>query len=499
MNSRKVLKLLTSETLGIPNVLFLSSILAVLYFSLGFYTWKFVTVGDDWATYNFAVDIAKKSLLINPFDMQGVYRENPVLGSIYQAIFLKIFNYSHLAWRFSNIILIIPLSLFFFIWVKNSFNTNVAFLSTLLLQTSFYLANFFKIGYINPQALVLFLLALMLAERLCHTFKKRYAVFLSITLGLAFYIYIGPLFPIILWPYLIPFIKNRETPRKKIVLLGIIVAIYFSLIIPGLLDFTNIETVSTRTVLKKEYANNWQMLINILHGFSLFYKNYDYFYNHFVSGPYLEVITRILAFIGSYICLRRILKKEYLIFMLIYLTTVTVITLTAPYAYSPTTRGIFYLPFGFLFAGIALNHLFKKTTQKLLIGAIIISVFLLNLYQSQLGVFKETGYTQSALIIKAMQEEKERVTSSKPRAFFLQIDTAFQHDISSNISYYQRHYDIKDMAFSHIPLSRLTCGMLQNSLIITRADESQSINSFLGQFPCQAKTTISTIDPKIEL
>lgn len=499
MNYKKVIKFFSSKTLGIPTILIVSTLLALLYFSLGFGSWKFMTVGDDWASYDFAQNLAKKSLLINPFDMQGVYTENPVLGSMYQALFLKAFHYSHLAWRFSNIVLIIPLSLLFFLWVKKGFNNHIALLSTLLLQCSFYLANYFKIGYINPQALVLFLLCLVLAQYLSETLEKKYALLLGITLGLAFYIYIGPLFPVLLWPYLIPFIKDRRPLLKKLILTGIVIGVYACLILPGILDFTNINAVSTRTVLKKEYSDNWQILINIIHGFSLFYKNYDYFYNHFVSGPYLDTLSRTFAFLGTLICLKRIVKREYQILILTYVTAVCVITFTAPYAYLPTTRGIFYLPFGFVFAGIALYELFKITSRKLLVGITIISIFLLNLYQSQIGVFKETGYTQSALIIKALQDKKQTEHSSDFNAIFLQTDSSYRHDISQNISYFQNHYNVSDITFSHIPQNKLTCQMLPDTLLIIRRDESSSILSSLENSACQTKAAITIISPAIEL
>ncbi len=96
--------------------------------------------------------------MVNPFDLNGVYSQNSVLVSMYQAVFMKILGSTNFAWRFSNVALIVPLSIIFYLWVKKSFGKHVAIISTVLLQFSFYLANFFKIGYPQPLFLMFFIL-----------------------------------------------------------------------------------------------------------------------------------------------------------------------------------------------------------------------------------------------------------------------------------------------------------------------------------------------------
>ncbi len=109
--ARRMEPFLKQHSAGI--VLFFTTWAAVIYYAWDINAWKFAFVGDEWQFYTAARAIADKNLLVNPFDIHGVYGFNSVLGSVYQAIFIKLLGANNAAWRFSNIILIVPISLFF--------------------------------------------------------------------------------------------------------------------------------------------------------------------------------------------------------------------------------------------------------------------------------------------------------------------------------------------------------------------------------------------------
>ncbi len=61
---------------------------AVIYYAWDINSWKFAFVGDEWQFYSAARAIADKNLLVNPFDIHGVYGFNSAPGGVYQALFI---------------------------------------------------------------------------------------------------------------------------------------------------------------------------------------------------------------------------------------------------------------------------------------------------------------------------------------------------------------------------------------------------------------------------
>src|SRR6185369_3416397 len=185
-------------------ILFITTLIALFTFSLNINSWKFSYVGDEWGFYVLAKNIVMQHFLVNPFSMEGVFGENPLLGSIYQAVFIFLFGDNNFAWRFSNIFLIVPCSIVFFLWLKKLFSPQIALLSTILLQSSFFISNYFKIGYVNPLSFTFFLISLYAASLVADSPTKKRMIFFGAALGISFYIYLGPLFLFFVWPLLLP-------------------------------------------------------------------------------------------------------------------------------------------------------------------------------------------------------------------------------------------------------------------------------------------------------
>lgn len=344
--------------------------------------------------------------LINPLSFSGVYGTHSVLASMYQALFMKLFGINNFAWRFSNIVLIFPLSFFFYRWLKQSFSKEVAFLATILLQCSFYLANFFKIGYDNPQSLTLFIISLYLATRFGKAPSKKLGLCLGLTLGISFYIYFGPATPLFLWPYFLPLLKSIHKSKTRNALL-VFICTYFILLFPLLFQIRSLENVYRAL----GSSSTFHLKNTILYDFLLFYRNNDYFYNHFVVGPYLDSISQVFCLIGTIIVVLRIKKIPYLLLLLSYISVVFFFGITSSF-FSQTTRGIFFLPYGFTFAGIGLNLVKQSIEDKenafIFCWIMILIIMILNVYRSQIGVFtnKKAGYTGISLIIRSLEQAK---------------------------------------------------------------------------------------------
>lgn len=473
------------------SALFITTIIAIIYYHLGINSWQFSFVGDEWPFYEFAKKIADANMLVNPFNMQGVYLQNPVLASIYQALFLKILGYSNVAWRLSNILLIIPITFFFFLWIKKLFDSQTAFISTIILQSSFYIANFFKIGNIMPQSLTLFIIALYATTSYALSYQRRYIFFLAFTLGLSFYIYIGPLFPFILSGYLFTLAYKRAHLKRIIYDFILLSVFYLGMVSPGLFDMLHWQAAMEKTVFKKEFTDNIQIIKNIFHNFLLFYKNYDYLYNHFVVGPYLDPVSRFFAFIGTIIVLKRIKNRVYLALFIAYLSTTIIIGFTSPYPYAPTTRGLFFLPFGFLFAAIGLRFITQRLKLFYISYPIFIGIFFFNLHQSQFGVFQETGYSGTALVLKELQENNKR------ERIFLVLSETNSYNYK-NLYIMKEAYGLQATQFSIIRSPRLDCNTIANGRVLVFNTDQEAIKKIID-FPCASQYSVKKLTPAIHL
>ena len=428
-------KLLSLKNNKILLILILSTTYSLIYYSWGIWDWKFSFVGDEWPFYFFALQIIDEKFFMNPLSIKGVYAQHYILSSMYQALFLLV-NPSQIFWKLSNIFLIIPITYFIFKSTKILFGNHVALLSTLLLQSSFFISNYFKIGYINPQAFALYM-ALWYYSLLFYKFQRtRDGVVAGVLFALSFYTYIGPIFPLFFFPYfLIPFFSSERklVVIKKLALTG---AVYLFLLIPGLTEMSLWGGASTKTVFFREYEGNMQIFINVIQSFGLFYKNHDYYFNHFISGPYLDICTRLFAAGGTIMVLFLVDKKNYLLFFSTYILTVLGISITSPYSYTATTRGIFYIPFGAILAAIFLSQItlpLGKFRDAVTIF-IISSIFLINLLMSQYFTFNASGFSTTSLLLKDLME------NSKSPALVLSTAGIYN---SNNLTMLQKIYPVK--------------------------------------------------------
>ena len=458
------------------------SLIGIIYFSLGINSWKFAFVGDVLPFYDFAKGIADKNFLVNPFDMNGVYSENRVLGSIWQAIFIKLFSHwPNFGWRFSNIILIIPINFLFFYWIKSHFGERPAKLGTAMLTSSFYLANFFKIGNLMPSSLFCLIACLYLANRTASKPSLKNLLGLAIVLGLSFYIYIGPIFPLIIGPYLL-FLLKRKLKKKLLGKSLLALSIYLLIILIGVATSTDEWLkVANKTVIKREFESNWQIVVNVARGPVLFYKNYDYFYNHFVAGPYVDRVTGSLLFLGLVMTFKKVKQKKYLSFLLVYFMTNLVVNASSPYWYAATTRGIFFLPFGFALAGLGLAKLERLIDFKL-VWAVLLLIFLINLYESQIGVFKKVGYHRVNLILREIKENK------KVKLILANTNNFNKNNIFKLVELYK----IDGTSFKVLKSGQFNCNNLEGYSVLI-LEGNQSTKRYMEMLGCEEKVKIKSL------
>lgn len=483
-------------------LILLTSCVAFLYYTWDINSWKFAFVGDDWQFYAFARDIAQGAIHVNPLDMHGVYGYNGVLGSVYQAAFLRVLGPSNLAWRLSNLVLVVPMSVCFYLWLRMSFSPRVALLGTLILQASSFIANYLKIGYINAQAFALFILALYLAARFGQRPSVWISVLLGATLGISFYIYLGPIFPALVVPYALQPLFDRHHPRPQLLLSAACgLATYAIVALPGVLSAAQFDpTVRGTTVLGAQPRDAQQIFTSILHNLLLFYQTYDYYFNHFIAGSYLDVISGVLAAVGIVLVLIRVRSGPFLRLALTYVLVVVVIALTSPYPYAATTRGIFFIPFGAAFAALGLDALLRLLLQRVstpllaptLAAVLLAAIWGTNIYQSQVGVFASTGYSATALVVRAMQEEAQR---PNPQVLVLVVSREYAyHGYYGNdrfLPMLQQAYGLQHIELIVAEPASLRCDILSDTRVLYFQPDSTAADA-IQAFSCPAGISYAT-------
>jgi len=439
--------------------------LGTLYSLVGITSWRFSIVGDEWACFTYARGIAEQRLLVNPFGLHGVYGQQQVLESYYQAIFLFLFKGNYAAWKASNMVLLFPSVIFLYKFVRKLHGKNPALIAALLLAFSKYLSNIFKVG--NPHCLGFFLLILCLyfSTELLFTPTKKNALKLGISLGLSFFAYVGPIFLFFLIPFIVALFRRHKTQAiKPIVIVGLMF-LAFVIIGFGTTPVAQWSGIVTKTPLNQEFNSNAQVLINIGRNFLLFFTNFDYMYNHFVEGPYLDLISRWAAFAGIILCVFSFWRKEgLLLFLWIFLCVG--IGITNPYRYTPSTRGIFFIPYGVAFAGIGLEFLRRKLSKfglRFAIPIVVAIAIALNIYEAQIGVFKRVGYSNTALIMRELTQSQKDTSILVFHSNALRIDPQHVYHLMSV-------YNIPTSRFKLTRQLDEACNTLRNTVVVFRDD-----------------------------
>lgn len=384
------------------------AVIATAYAALGLTSWKFSVVGDEWSFLSQARIVAENAFLVNPFDRGSgpSAGQHPLLVSYLQAILMCFFGFDLKGWRISSIVMMLPSLIVLYRFSRVLVGKNAALFAVLLMAPSKYLVNFFKIGYGHSICFFFFLLCLHLATRLLRSPSRQNAVDLGVALGLGFYIYIGPLFLLFTLPFLIAALRRFKRgvvrPLATAGLVFVAIAAVGFLTTPPDHWFGGLA----KTPIGEGFATFGTEALEIGRYCLLFFTNFDYFYDHFVAGPYLDVVSRLLAFVGMIVALAAIRGRKGLLIFL-WLVLCVVLSLTNPYPWTPTSRGIFLVPSGAIFAGIGLEEIRRRlpaVAKPGVIGFLLLTAITLNVYEAQIGVFKKTGYSRTALVFRELRK-----------------------------------------------------------------------------------------------
>ena len=384
--------------------------------------WYYSAIGDEYAHYNFARELAEDGLK-RPFDLDGVYSEiNPVMASIYPALVMRLVGVDNFGWKFSLIVSVALTIPAMYILGHIIAGRVAAFVSAATVAFSHYIFAFMHTGYPNTDVLPIIVWSItlfVLGLRRGNPFLIYASGFLA-GLGLLFNIVGRAAIAII-----ILYALSHAGVRRRLVSLWPW-ALGVSLTVLPLLMVNGGEVFSTALVKivgpGSQHATEYEGIVsqvaaNAIRNLLAF--NYNPHTSHYVSGALLDPISAVLALLGLAYCLGTVHRASSRLLLIVFAIVAAGTALLSPYPYVPITRmASMVIPLA-LMAGSAAAYLFKgeiiwqvgqdRIPQSVfaiaVLGALAMVVLALNALQfwyATPGVFH---HTQEAVAIGAMRTD----------------------------------------------------------------------------------------------
>jgi 4-amino-4-deoxy-L-arabinose transferase-like glycosyltransferase len=405
----------------IPPIAWVFNLALVLY-SLFANRWSFATIGDEYAFYNTALEIAVKhdlwTILNNLFDGSTVYGTHPYLSSLIQALSMKLVGVDSFGWRFSNFFLSALAVVFFYLFIKRFTSRSTALLAAAWLSASVYLMTFGKIGYNNLQALFALSLALSAMGWAVQSRTNLAYTAAGLSMGLCFYVYPAALYivplPLLLMLFYNP-PKNRRALQGWAVLTSALVLCLMPLFVQpeywqtkgmGLI-FNNPEIVqSARSVSLHIFSN----LVDAFYSF--LYTPQE---AHLVPVAYADPLSAGLILVGMALVFKRSPQRRFLVYMLLcFFFLLIAAGVSHDRRFPPTTRMFLLLPWLAFFAVTGLEWLVDQVLALKLVrwsrnGFLIVvmtSIVVLNFYLAyNLSLVRNnSNQTAEALFLRIAQD-----------------------------------------------------------------------------------------------
>jgi len=416
-------------------------ILALASYSVYINRWSFATIGDEYAFFNRALEIASRQrlggILANLFNGTDVYGTHPYFSSVLQALSMKLFGIDSFGWRFSNALVSAAGVVLFYAFFTRFTRRTVALLIAVLLATSVYLMTFGKIGYNNLQAFLCMGLVLWAAGWALQSQRRLAYAAWGLSMGLCFYVYPAALYILplpVLLVLMFAFPRSRQSLRLwGIAGVGLLIFLLPLLFQPeywqskgmGLITFNPEVTASTRNVALHLFANFVDSL------YSFLYTPQE---SHLVPVAYADPLTAAFILVGLGLSFRRIPQQRFSVYTMISFVFLLIVAgVSHDRRFPPTTRMFLLLPWFAYFAAEAIAWLVEQVaslrltrwTRNGMIAVTVIAIVLLNFYQAYALSLRRNNANQSteALLLGIVQRLPEfEPVRAKPLTFLFLTD-----------------------------------------------------------------------------
>ena len=378
--------------------------------------WYYSAIGDEYAFYQGATGILDNGIS-RPFSQAGVYGEQPVLSSAYQAVVMAVFGRDNVGWRFASVLSIALTIPGIYVIGLALGDRKVAIISATLFAFSHYLFAYAHTGYNNVHALAPAVWALAFLVMGMRTRSPLLFFVSGMLAGLGFYTYFAAraAAPIILLIVLANPAWRRQLPNLWPLGLGFVLAVAPIFAANGGEVFSRMFSE-----IPGGYSSDVsgpageRVLANLSNNLLAFNYNSDVF--HYVSGSLLDPISAALMALGVGLALGRMRHASYRTLLIWALVAVATTGVLSPYPQVSISRLSFAVPPLVLLAGFAARHTWESiplsglpvSRRYLGVGAIV-AMSLLVLYLNVARFWSETPelyhLTQEAVSIGALRSE----------------------------------------------------------------------------------------------
>ncbi|GAP16346.1 ArnT family glycosyltransferase [Levilinea saccharolytica] len=413
-------------------------LLALVLYSLQILSWQFAAIGDEHSFYTYARDQLEEFTFSTHvsrfFSGQAVYGSHPYFSSLIQAAFMGILGKDAFGWRFSNIFLISIAAALFYAFFRRFTHPRTAFLTAFWMACSHYLMAFSKIGYNNLQALFLMGVVLALTAEAAHTRRRMAYSLLGTALGFCFYVYPAALYVL---PLPVVFLLFYDFPRDRqawgrwwLMLTPLFLLLaplvfqpgYWAEKIPG--TFLNKPELTTNGgSLGQHFLSN------------LLYSALGYLYipneSHFVVSSYMDPLSGILVTLGFFELLRQAGRQRFArAGLACFALLLILVGTTHDREFPANTRMFMLLPFWAWMAASALDGWMRRWAnawpgkpglQRAVLGAVLLGVAALNLYQGYgLSRLRTVGIPEiEVLFVRLLQRDHALFADANKTYLFL--------------------------------------------------------------------------------
>lgn len=327
--------------------------------------WRFARIGDADAFWRLARQIAEGQDDINLFSQRGVFSHNPVLGSAYQAVVMRVAGVDIFGWKLAST-LAIAASLPVFYWlIRTLIGVRAAVFSTAILAVSHYLFAYAHTGYDNifPLFPTILAFALFFAGLRGQSMLLMFGS--GVAAGLGFYTFYSSraiivilalaLLLTVLYEWRLAGLRQQwwRVPLPLGVGFAMAVAPIFAVDGWGVISAMQEQSILRDRSLS---ASATLFLYNIPRAFLGF--NFQLSRKHYVSGSLLDEVSAVLAVLGLAYALYRWRNEGYRFLLIWFLVAAVVTGVFHLRALDHlATRFHYALPPMAAFAGLALDRI----------------------------------------------------------------------------------------------------------------------------------------------
>ena len=375
--------------------------------------WYYAAIGDDIGFFLRVREILESGIR-DPFAIDGMYGNSPMLNSIYQAFVSWIFGGGGWGWKFSSV-LSVAVTVPAIYGLGRLFAGRIAgIVAAGILVSSHYVMAFTHIGYTHLDALPVTAWA-VLAFIVGNRRKSAPILFAAgVLVGLGLYTALPArvILPLLAVWLIVSGVGLRRLAGLWPVTLGFAVCALPFLVTNGAETFLvmGLDTISPNSRYGSEIGSPLSRITgNLEHNLLVWWWN-DHM-SHYTSGSLLDVVSGVLAIVGIGVAVGKWRASDKLLLAWL-LMTVAATAIAAPYSHPPLTRMHSTLIPLALLSGVGVSECLGwvkgyRTYKYVAVAGLLVVISALNVWRFQVATPNALPhYSLESLAIKAWQSDE---------------------------------------------------------------------------------------------